>query len=256
MVLMKKMSLVALTLLITVLPGCRDKKKESTPKTRKGSTERYIKTNVDISDEDDTQDMASDNDSLTDDEFDIDEDELDRILKEIDAQSDNQEDEDLEDNLLEDEALIPLEEEEEEENEDEDLDENELAWIDEQQDDELKKIYFTFNHYGVRADQKGSLAYDIEQVKQLVDQAGSTKPTIVFEGHADQEGSRLYNIGLSEMRAKNVADEFIKAGINKNIVKIVGRGQECPATINGKVVDGSRQERELNRRVEVRIIYT
>ena len=61
---------------------------------------------------------------------------------------------------------------------------------------------------------------------------------------------------MSERRAKAVADLFVAAGVDRSVIKVVGRGQECPMIINGKVVNGNREEREPNRRVEVRVIYT
>ena len=123
------------------------------------------------------------------------------------------------------------------------------SWIDAQADDEFRKLYFSFNHYGIRADQKAALHYDIEQVKQLIAEAGDA--TVVIEGHACQEGAPAYNLALSERRAKAVADLFVAAGVQRTTIKVVGRGQECPV-ISGR----SREDRAPNRRVEVRVIYT
>ena len=113
-----------------------------------------------------------------------------------------------------------------------------ISWVD-AQDDEFKNIYFGFNHYGVRADQEKALSADIEQVKQMLAEADvESQPTIVIEGHACQEGTPAYNLALSEKRAKNVADLFVAAGVDKDTIKVVGRGQEVPVVINGKVVNG------------------
>lgn len=235
------MSLVVLTLALVVLPSCRDKKKESTTQSTKRTTSsRYVQTNMDA---DDAQveelDDMDDLDDLSDIELDDEDLDIDALLKEIE---DSEGAEDME------EEEMPADEYSEEG--------SEFAWIDEQADDELRKIYFSFNHYGIKADQKDALAYDIEQVKQLVAQAGSTQPVIVIEGHACQEGARSYNVGLSEKRAKVVADLFVAAGIDKEVIKVIGRGQECPQMVDGKVLNGSREDRAPNRRVEVRVIYT
>jgi outer membrane protein OmpA-like peptidoglycan-associated protein len=129
-------------------------------------------------------------------------------------------------------------------------------WVD-AQEDEMKRIYFTFNHYGVREDQKPSLHYNVEQLKQMVaDASDSIQPTIVVEGHSDQEGDPSYNIGLSEKRAQTVADLLVASGIDRSLVKVIARGQDCPLTVNGHVVNGSRDDRAPNRRVEVRVIYS
>jgi len=132
-----------------------------------------------------------------------------------------------------------------------------ISWVDSQADDEFKKLYFGFNKYGLKGDQKASLEYNVDQVKQLIAEVDEqARPTIVIEGHACQEGDRNYNIALSEKRAKAVADLFVAAGVEKEWIKIVGRGSEMPVVINGKVVDGTREDRAPNRRVEVHVIYT
>lgn len=226
---MKKLSLLVLALAVS-LPGCCKKQESTKQPVRKNAVEKYMDVDVDV-EEFDGDDL--DMDELTEEDlasFDFDEEE---------AMPMHEEDED------EDEDLMSIEENEE------------FSWIDAQTDDEFKKLYFSFNHYGVRADQKESLSYDIEQVKQLVAEAGNAaQPTVVIEGHACQEGTPAYNLALSEKRAKVIADLFVAAGVDRSAIKVVGRGQECPVMINGKVVNGSREHRAPNRRVEVRVIYT
>ena len=241
MVLMKKMSLLVFALVV-VLPGCCGKKKEAAQSDRRNDR-RCIKTNVedgnvyqlpsgdDEDSENDDEDEKIEDIDLNDDDFG--DDEFDLFVKE--------------NSMLDEDDVADAAEATEEEA---------FNWIDAQTDDEFKKLYFSFNHYGIRADQKEAIEYDIEQVRQLVAEAGSSQPTVVVEGHTDQEGSPVYNIGLSEKRATSVADLFVAAGIDRSLIKVIGRGQECPVVINGKVVNGSRDDRAPNRRVEVRVIYT
>ena len=241
---MKKISLLALALALVVLPGCRDTKGSKAQTPKKSNSSRYVQTSMDADDADiEELDDMSDMDDLGDIELDDEDLDIDALLKEIEESEDQGAD------MEEEELPGMLDDEYSEE-------EAEFAWIDEQADDELRKLYFSFNHYGIRADQKDALAYDIEQVKQLVVQAGSTQPVVVIEGHACQEGARSYNVGLSEKRAKVVADIFVAAGIDKDMIKVIGRGQECPLVVDGKVINGSREDRAPNRRVEVRVIYT
>ena len=231
---MKKVSLLVVALLVG-LPGCGCRKQESV-RSRQEPIEQYM----DLVDENEIVDLDDDMDELT--EEDIASFNFDDEYSELDMKKLGLDEDDL--------AGI------EEELNELDLDEDEFAWIDAQADDEFKKLYFSFNHYGVRADQKEALNYDIEQVQQLMAEAGSARPTVVVEGHACQEGTPAYNLALSEKRAKAVADLFVAAGVDRSAIKVVGRGQECPTTINGRVVNGSREERAPNRRVEVRVIYT
>lgn len=237
---MKKLSLLVLVLIVG-LPGCCGRKQESSRPVKNNTIEKYMDTEGDVVEdlEMDVEDPDADyvvdylnsdfgDEDEEEDEYEIDADESDSDLGDID--------------------LGDLEDEEEG---------TTFTWIDAQTDDEFKKLYFSFNHYGIRADQKESVNYDIEQVKQLIAESDSSaQPTIVIEGHACQEGTPAYNLALSEKRAKNVADLFVAAGVDRTAIKVVGRGQECPAEINGKAVNGSREDRAPNRRVEVRVIYT
>ncbi|HEX4069120.1 MAG TPA: OmpA family protein [Candidatus Babeliales bacterium] len=221
---MKKMSLLVIALIVA-LPGCCNKQDKKVARSVKRTTvQKYMQVDGDIEDldEDELEDME--------------------LPEEEDIASfEFPEDEEMEEIDLSDLDLGDMG----------DLDENEYSWIDAQSDDEFRKLYFSFNHYGIRDDQKSALNYDIEQVKQLLVEADTAEPTIVIEGHACQEGAPAYNLALSERRAKTVADLFVAAGVDRTAIKVVGRGQECPVT------DGrTRAERNPNRRVEVRVIYT
>ena len=124
---------------------------------------------------------------------------------------------------------------------------------------QFKTVYFSFDKYSIRKDQEQAVAYDIQKIKESLKEAESRgeEPVVVIEGHAcHSAGSKIYNLALSEKRAKVLADELITRGIDKNHIKIVGRGQEIPAVINGKVVTGDKETQWPNRRDEVRVIYS
>ncbi|AXK60818.1 hypothetical protein C0J27_03675 [Candidatus Chromulinivorax destructor] len=112
-----------------------------------------------------------------------------------------------------------------------------------QSKNEFKTIYFAFDKYHIDKAQELSLQADIEHAKKMI----ALNKTIVIEGHAcDSAGSAIYNMTLSEQRAKFIATKFIEAGIDKANIKIAARGQEMPA-----VKGGNRAQQAANRRVEV-----
>ncbi len=49
---------------------------------------------------------------------------------------------------------------------------------------------------------------------------------IMLEGHTDPRGSREYNIGLGERRAKAVAQMMIAKGVNPSQIRVVSYGAE------------------------------
>ena len=70
---------------------------------------------------------------------------------------------------------------------------------------------------------------------------------VVLEGHADERGTREYNLELGERRAQSVADVFMALGVNALNIEIVSYGEENP------VADGHDDSAwRLNRRVEIR----
>ena len=67
-----------------------------------------------------------------------------------------------------------------------------------------------------------------------------------LEGHADERGSREYNIGLGERRAQSVRNVLLLQGGTSDQITTVSFGEERPAVI------GSDEEAwSLNRRVEI-----
>jgi peptidoglycan-associated lipoprotein len=73
----------------------------------------------------------------------------------------------------------------------------------------------------------------------------STK--VVLEGHADERGTREYNLALGERRAQSVADVLIALGVSAANIENVSYGEENP------VAEGHDESSwRLNRRVEIR----
>ena len=70
--------------------------------------------------------------------------------------------------------------------------------------------------------------------------------TIVISGHADERGTREYNLALGQRRAEAVRDYLILNGINKNRINVKSFGEEKP------LVNGSDERSwARNRRAEI-----
>lgn len=54
---------------------------------------------------------------------------------------------------------------------------------------------------------------------------------ILLEGHTDPRGSREYNIGLGERRAKSVAEILTSKGVNPGQIRVVSYGAEKLAAL-------------------------
>lgn len=76
--------------------------------------------------------------------------------------------------------------------------------------------------------------------------AANPNRRIRLEGHADERGTREYNLALGERRANSIRDFMIVNGASRNQLETVSYGEER-AAVRGQTEDAYRQ----NRRVEV-----
>lgn len=73
---------------------------------------------------------------------------------------------------------------------------------------------------------------------------------VTIVGHTDSIGTNLYNLGLSERRAKAVYKKLLEFGLSEDRIKgIVGKGEEEPLNPNR-----TKEERFRNRRVEFDLV--
>ncbi len=75
---------------------------------------------------------------------------------------------------------------------------------------------------------------------------GSTARRVRLEGHADERGSREYNIGLGERRAQAVRRALLLQGVGEAQITTVSYGEERPAAAGNDEAAYGR-----NRRVEI-----
>jgi peptidoglycan-associated lipoprotein len=68
-----------------------------------------------------------------------------------------------------------------------------------------------------------------------------------LEGHADERGSREYNMALGEKRANAVRDFLVTQGVNGSSLEVISFGEEQPAVAGSD--DASWAQ---NRRVELK----
>ena len=75
-----------------------------------------------------------------------------------------------------------------------------------------------------------------------------TPVSISIVGHTDSTGSITHNNKLSMRRAIAIADFLVSQGLNKNIMRVSGKGESEPVTSNT-----TKAGRAANRRVEITV---
>ena len=100
--------------------------------------------------------------------------------------------------------------------------------------------YFDFDSAELSADTRKVLDKALD--KFLTNPSGR----VVISGHADERGTREYNLALGHLRASAVADYMVANGIDGSRIKKVSFGKEKP------LLKGSNEEAwSKNRRVEI-----
>ncbi len=87
------------------------------------------------------------------------------------------------------------------------------------------RIFFDYDQYNIRADQRGT----VEALAAWLD--SNPAATLTVEGHADERGTREYNLALGERRANSVRDYLIALGTNPGRLGVVSFGEERPAVL-------------------------
>ena len=102
-------------------------------------------------------------------------------------------------------------------------------------------ILFTVDQSGLRPDAISILKAQADWLKE------KKFLPITIEGHADEQGTREYNLALGERRAKAVADYLAIQGISRARIEVVSYGEERPVALRSNAEDYA-----LNRRVELK----
>ena len=71
----------------------------------------------------------------------------------------------------------------------------------------------------------------------------------MLEGHADERGTREYNMALGERRGNSVSRYLVVQGVSVDAIEVVSFGEERP--VNEGHDEASWSE---NRRVEIRYV--
>ena len=69
--------------------------------------------------------------------------------------------------------------------------------------------------------------------------------SVVLEGHADERGTREYNLALGERRATAAKNYLISNGIAANRIKVISYGKEKPANPASNALAWSQNRRAV-----------
>ena len=101
-------------------------------------------------------------------------------------------------------------------------------------------VYFEFDKFNLNSKSLQTLKSAVAAMKD------NSSIKITISGHADERGTRDYNLALGQRRAESVRDYFAINGINANRIMVKSYGEERP------ILDGSNEASySKNRRAEI-----
>jgi peptidoglycan-associated lipoprotein len=110
-------------------------------------------------------------------------------------------------------------------------------------------VYFTTDAVDLSPEAQQTLANQARWLQQY------SQYTITIEGHADERGTREYNIALGAKRAQAVRTYLTQHGINAGRLRTVSYGKERPVAVCNDISCWSQNRRAqtvLNSRHEAR----
>jgi peptidoglycan-associated lipoprotein len=101
-------------------------------------------------------------------------------------------------------------------------------------------IYFDFDKSDIKSEYRPILQAHAEYL------ANHQRVHVRLEGHADERGTREYNIGLGERRANSVRAYLTLQGVSASQIETISYGEERPVAMGH-----DESSWRLNRRVEI-----
>ncbi|MGC3872328.1 peptidoglycan-associated lipoprotein Pal [Halomonas sp. GXIMD04776] len=101
-----------------------------------------------------------------------------------------------------------------------------------------RTIYFDYDKETIRPEFESTLNAHAQYLR------ANPNTRVVLQGHGDERGTREYNLGLGERRAKAVERYLAVQGVSDSQIEIVSYGEERPA-VDGHSEDAYAQNRRV-----------
>ena len=101
------------------------------------------------------------------------------------------------------------------------------------------RVFFATNESGLTTRSRDTLR------KQAAWLRKNSDVTVVLEGHADERGTREYNLALGERRANAAKDYLMTYGISSNRISVISYGKERPVDSGSNPLAWSKNRRSV-----------
>jgi peptidoglycan-associated lipoprotein len=87
------------------------------------------------------------------------------------------------------------------------------------------RVFFSFNEFNLPDRARKTLGRQAEWLR------ANPSVRVAIEGHADERGTREYNLALAERRANSVLNYLVELGVDPERLSVISFGKEKPAAI-------------------------
>lgn len=87
------------------------------------------------------------------------------------------------------------------------------------------RVFFGYDKYNLTPEARAQLDKQAAWLKQFIFR------NVTVEGHADERGTREYNLALGERRANSVKDYLVSLGIAPERIEVISYGKERPVAL-------------------------
>lgn len=101
------------------------------------------------------------------------------------------------------------------------------------------RIFFDTDSTVIRADAQQTLSKQAQWLNQY------TNHSVTVEGHADERGTREYNLALGARRAAAARDFLIARGVKANRIRTISYGKERPVAVCDDISCWSQNRRAV-----------
>jgi peptidoglycan-associated lipoprotein len=101
------------------------------------------------------------------------------------------------------------------------------------------RVLFDFDSSVVRADQRQILQ------RQAAWMGTHSAVRVQVEGHADERGTREYNLALGQRRAQAARDGLVAGGVNASRISTISYGKDRPAALGSDEASWAQNRRAV-----------
>ena len=101
------------------------------------------------------------------------------------------------------------------------------------------RVFFDYDRSSIRADQRPVLQRQAEWMGRY------PEVRVQVEGHADERGTREYNLALGQRRANAARDALVAGGVNGARVSTISYGKDQPASLGSDESAWAQNRRAL-----------